>query len=482
MAADAAAAKVRALQKQRERWMSERAMSQEREQTSHTLSSSQTNAFHTHANQSQSQSQGLQTQGLNLSQSQGLQTHGLQLSHRSISPSIQTNTKSTNPSTNTRTRPLSASKSSNRSSSRPSNQNTSNQSASNQSQITAYQNTNFMQTSSGNSFISSTPMEETNYNSLSDQRYSNRNSFTSQYDMQPIPPSNAISIDPISVRAQYEPKPEVVIDRLTEKIAARLRDEIKEELAREGREMMKHRGALYERVEKFLENEAENHSCSICYQLMVPPTHGPIILYPCGHTFCSLCINNHLSVNQKKTCPYCRKEITSYAPNLSLMNIIDTFIAKRERFRQGQMLPEIANSSFPSNPEPTFEQDLVADEQTETFMKQHQITAMRHQILTNELTDASQELTSIDKQLSTADVVLQHLKKERTSLEELVRQITAEIDVMKAQEEEQEKKHQSLSKQKTETANKIDMIRQTLTPLEQQMEKAQIIIQNLRRS
>lgn len=52
-------------------------------------------------------------------------------------------------------------------------------------------------------------------------------------------------------------------------------------------------------IEKVLTKEIESNTCpvnftinlillfnQICYELMVPPTNSPILLFPCGHTFC----------------------------------------------------------------------------------------------------------------------------------------------------------------------------------------------------
>jgi len=49
-----------------------------------------------------------------------------------------------------------------------------------------------------------------------------------------------------------------------------------------------------QRLEGFLATEIESHTCPICYELMRAPTHSPMILFPCGHSFCALCLQTHL--------------------------------------------------------------------------------------------------------------------------------------------------------------------------------------------
>ena len=61
--------------------------------------------------------------------------------------------------------------------------------------------------------------------------------------------------------------------------------------------------------EYVLQTEAQSHTCKICFEVMVSPKRTPMILYPCGHTFCKDCMNQHVARgnnNNKPNCPYCR--------------------------------------------------------------------------------------------------------------------------------------------------------------------------------
>lgn len=61
--------------------------------------------------------------------------------------------------------------------------------------------------------------------------------------------------------------------------------------------------------EYVLQQEAQSHTCKICFEIMVSPRRTPMILYPCGHTFCKECMIQHAdraSNNSKPNCPYCR--------------------------------------------------------------------------------------------------------------------------------------------------------------------------------
>jgi len=69
-------------------------------------------------------------------------------------------------------------------------------------------------------------------------------------------------------------------------------------------------------LEKKVCKEVEGNTCAICFELMVlfenilkkvPPNYSPILLFPCGHTFCKTCTlisgSNKLKILK---CPVCR--------------------------------------------------------------------------------------------------------------------------------------------------------------------------------
>ena len=100
-----------------------------------------------------------------------------------------------------------------------------------------------------------------------------------------------------------------VLDRLTERISDRLRAEIREELQREATEIEQtravQRSEAEDSVERYLTGEMASQTCSICRELMVAPK-TPMMLFPCGHTFCAECLTSNLAKGGagKNKCPY----------------------------------------------------------------------------------------------------------------------------------------------------------------------------------
>ena len=58
----------------------------------------------------------------------------------------------------------------------------------------------------------------------------------------------------------------------------------------------------------YLDTELQTHSCPVCYQLMAPPHKDPVLLFPCGHSFCAQCVDGHIAKGHN-TCPFCRAQV-----------------------------------------------------------------------------------------------------------------------------------------------------------------------------
>jgi hypothetical protein len=99
------------------------------------------------------------------------------------------------------------------------------------------------------------------------------------------------------------------LNKLTERLATHIREEVK-------KEMMvcvnnpRAKDLVVERMDCYLQEELQTHVCKICFEVMLSPDHTPILLFPCGHTFCKLCMDTNASVAGKSggggKCPFCR--------------------------------------------------------------------------------------------------------------------------------------------------------------------------------
>ena len=112
----------------------------------------------------------------------------------------------------------------------------------------------------------------------------------------------------LSGRTDAAPPAAQVLERVTQKIAERLQVEVRQEMAKSA-------AAPGGEVHAALESHLENHACSICYEVMCAPRR-PTLLSPCGHTFCSICLEKVLA-QRNASCPQCRTRVASSAVNFS---------------------------------------------------------------------------------------------------------------------------------------------------------------------
>lgn len=92
---------------------------------------------------------------------------------------------------------------------------------------------------------------------------------------------------------------EALVSQLTERISKEIRKEINIGIG-----STDIREAMTEKMDKYLESELHSHMCKICSHLMLSPNNTPMLLFPCGHTFCKMCCENN--VKRMSKCPYCR--------------------------------------------------------------------------------------------------------------------------------------------------------------------------------
>jgi hypothetical protein len=91
---------------------------------------------------------------------------------------------------------------------------------------------------------------------------------------------------------------EDLVSQLTERITNEIRKEINIGIGSTDL-----REAMTEKMDKYLESELHSHMCKICSSLMLSPNNTPMLLFPCGHTFCKMCCEN---AKRMAKCPLCR--------------------------------------------------------------------------------------------------------------------------------------------------------------------------------
>ncbi len=124
---------------------------------------------------------------------------------------------------------------------------------------------------------------------------------------------------------------------------------------------------------------------------MVPPVHTPILIFPCGHTFCTTCLAAHCKAN-RANCPYCRKQIQSQAPNMMMQQLIEGFANKKAMEKQARPPPPgaaaaaAAAAAAPRAPLPSALDGCEGEarDEVERYVREWRSVSMRWRIYHNE--------------------------------------------------------------------------------------------------
>ncbi|KAL0037877.1 hypothetical protein WJX79_003358 [Trebouxia sp. C0005] len=215
---------------------------------------------------------------------------------------------------------------------------------------------------------------------------------------------------PASVRS------EDVLDQLTQRITVRLRSELQAELQKSSVKTESNHRRARQQIEGSLFQEIESHTCPICYELMVAPQNAPILLFPCGHTFCSVCIQSHTQRHKKRLCPCCREVIQSQAPNVSLQQLIASFAAQSRQLGL-QPAPHVSTAEHDSisgaDQHDSSTSAVLPDPDALTASRlQSQMTmlTMRCRVLQNELVEGQQEQQAAQATMLCLQHALHHQK------------------------------------------------------------------------
>ena len=86
---------------------------------------------------------------------------------------------------------------------------------------------------------------------------------------------------------------DIFLNKLTDKLASHIREEVRKEIQNSNEFSGED---LAEKMDTYLQDELSTHTCKICFELMESEKgKTPILLFPCGHTFCERYISYMIS-------------------------------------------------------------------------------------------------------------------------------------------------------------------------------------------
>lgn len=282
---------------------------------------------------------------------------------------------------------------------------------------------------------------------------------------------------------------EDILTRLTERIATRLRVELKNEAEESTKYDEGAKRDVQNKIESFLQNELQQHACPVCFEPMLPPKKSPMLLFPCGHTFCNECIEKQKKIATHK-CPLCRSKIEKIAINHSLKQLMETFLQKKELIESGQSSLSNAfkssnrysnNNGFQNqnngnaNDSSTYNSSKAAE-----YMQKCRALKIRGKILKNELEDTKNNLHRLEKQKSSCSLVRQTLLTEEAAAVERLEAAKAALDLVRKHLADQNEKMDAIEKEKSECHQKIKLIQSTVATIDRDADKAYVLLQNFK--
>jgi len=252
-------------------------------------------------------------------------------------------------------------------------------------------------------------------------------------------------------------------------------------------------------VSDYLGRELESHSCVICYEMMQPPDRPPMLLFPCGHTTCKICLLQHTANHHNKTCPLCRTPIKSSAVNISLQQLIQSMQAKREalkaaaKAREQRLRAEFTSGGLGMGLDEQFgvlsiggdgengseHESGTGEHDVSRYIQVYNQYSLRCAVLSNKLDDLAASTATTTESLHACQLVTRHLDAEEERVVSEMKRLQAELDLIRQHRADQETKAAELERQKQRGEEQAEQIRKIVGSLERERDKAFLIVGKL---
>ena len=281
-----------------------------------------------------------------------------------------------------------------------------------------------------------------------------------------------------------------VLDRLTMQIADRLQVEVRKESAK-----LMQDGAVGAQVESLLERHIGSNTCPVCFELMAGKERQPMLLFPCGHTFCAACLRMHLEKLDRKTCPYCREEGVLPSSQHFASAGYRRICRAADGVKKGEVLPELEQGlAAQQNQQKQQRMQMAAagggggfhvngglggaDPEATKYAEQYRAYSMRCKVMRNQLLESRGECAELFEKRRTAEAVLEHLGREEVLAEERLEAARLELEVVRSQRAEQAGKCDALNGRQRELEQMEELVGQTHHGLEGERQKALLLLRN----
>lgn len=225
------------------------------------------------------------------------------------------------------------------------------------------------------------------------------------------------------IAQQSRPAPGAREDELLVKITEKLAQSLKQKYQRED-----HTTRQTSNVSDGGEESEElvgTHCCGICYEVMLPPERTPMVLAPCGHTFCKRCLQAHRAMS---VCPYCRSRVQHVAENQALKSLIQ--MVHEARSKATDSAPAAADATCAGGKTKDSGAAEDADAVQSKYAEQLELCEFRHKVLSDELVAVRRELEDAQVKKAAVKRSVDHLRAERTRIEDQIEALREQLNLL----------------------------------------------------
>lgn len=220
----------------------------------------------------------------------------------------------------------------------------------------------------------------------------------------------------------------------------------------------KEKKVVPDKVEKTLAQEVQSNVCPICLELMIPPKNKPMILFPCGHTFCAACLASQESAQGVLKCGLCKKVCTHRAANIALQNLICTF----------------TNNKHLAEPDAQSLKDEESEEAT-YYREKLQGLGTRIGLLETHLSQLEEELAKGSDELKAFEESERVVMHELVDARDRMQKAAAEVELAERCLSNLNIKKQNLNGKLREDQEKVILLHETIKGLHQERSKTSLL-------
>eukprot|EP01063_Lacrimia_lanifica_P012745 TRINITY_DN19438_c0_g1_i1.p1 TRINITY_DN19438_c0_g1~~TRINITY_DN19438_c0_g1_i1.p1 ORF type:complete len:239 (+),score=86.68 TRINITY_DN19438_c0_g1_i1:70-786(+) len=213
-----------------------------------------------------------------------------------------------------------------------------------------------------------------------------------------------------------------------------------------------------------------SHKCPLCLEVMVHPTYSPLMLVPCGHTFCSRCLEKYRRGAKGDRCPLCRTAIDNAVPNHSLRQVIEAAHGGAPE-EEGGLSSDLERAIAGVDPETA--------KQIREYVSMYSMAEARCNVLEQEQHAAEEELAAVSNASKVDKQVAEYLASEEAQILQNIERLTKELEVVRYQLAERATSVADNDIKEADARQRVADIKQSIATIGRDTLKARTILSHL---